>query len=1390
MEQKHYIDFFTVPAKYTANMTQEAINETPETWMDFYPHIKYLDFLNTLFDEQKSVWLTGNYGTGKSNAALVTHKLYMDDPDRVHRWFAEYSNVIPNCSNLEKRLFEARARGTLVVYDYNASGVGPHEEFLVRLEKGILAALGEQNMTVPAKANLDLVLERLRREGEHFFYTRDTMLSDMKSLKGDICSVPQLEEKLRQENMGSTPTHFLEDVQAVFHRDDIYLNINVPTFRAWISAICTANHLSRIIYIFDEFSDFIDANSGTLKTFEEVTEAPANNHFYLVPVTHKELSAFYGENSPGANKAKDRFYFRNLQMPNDIAFRLAAHAMKPLDAEKWDQEKKELWNSVVSVVDQFRDLETSEAYVSRQSFYDILPIHPMAAFLLKFLAESARSNQRSIFEYLKGSADGREFQDFIATGGPAVFHRQFLTVDYLWKYFMEREDSGQSKEIVAIRMEYDRIRAREFGHYSDEQPEIRVLKTVLLFSLLSRLNPNGHDRLRPTVENVELSFRGDGVVMDVLGILRDLAENRHCFSIAGGNIDLYATTVGSDDLEKKKNELSSQFHELLSEKCRAEMEAQTKTVRAKFSSGRFDIRVSDGTHTALTNLNTATREKYSSGLGRDDGSVCLWFVVAKNRTEQMQLQEKEARLLENLRGHRIVMVSFPDITFCEKDIKLWDEYVGLYAQYLLENKIEAKNQIKASFERIEKAWTDRLKASNTTLDIRYYDTAAGAIQAERLTWPQINAFLHRYTKSVLDACPDLLTEQITVFGNKALKAWALAGLRFSASAPQSQLIGSLKSQGISQDDAWFTANPTHLFGKIRALLEKKYANTVGKGGQLSLRKAYLELRRAPYGMRYNGLSAFTLGFCTRWLLEKNCQWTNGQLNRPLDDETLAEIIEATVSEKTGNEKWICRLSKEDKTFAERAGELFGLPPAVGATPNDTLRAISGRVEETSCRVPLWVLAHYIRAVHPEHEPAAIVIDALCTALKISSKGNKEEFNAAISDVGGALLRHSDLIATVASYTKESVYISAFRHYVDSANPELASLAVRVEDLSHGYCDMILNQAVSTTGWLWNPLDISALIAAVHDAYRFMELARRFLGLAGYASYGEILSLLERKMATAGFPLAMVGEKYPAIAKLIEMLQGDRNAHTLLEAMEDGAAVLDALYNDPEKKLALAMIAERLGDGKLDRDDLLDLVTQLPLEPDYHAGLSTEKYLALLRRLLDQNVRNTLIRQIGQEWKRISGFSTFDDWSFDTKLPAWTVLAETSNGRELLQLLRAPQNYSNEALRQAQAELEVLSSVTISRCQTVFLQTVVPEKYRKLKIDLASLLRYLGQQCGSDPNRWPEHPEIGAFIRAQYRDVFAPEVVRNLKDMDAATLKKTLLQLVKTDPDIGLRFLEL
>ena len=75
MNSKHYCDYITVDEEYRPVMDKATINKKVDTWLSFFPHEKYLKFLQKLQAQlnegSKSVWLYGNYGTGKSHAALV-----------------------------------------------------------------------------------------------------------------------------------------------------------------------------------------------------------------------------------------------------------------------------------------------------------------------------------------------------------------------------------------------------------------------------------------------------------------------------------------------------------------------------------------------------------------------------------------------------------------------------------------------------------------------------------------------------------------------------------------------------------------------------------------------------------------------------------------------------------------------------------------------------------------------------------------------------------------------------------------------------------------------------------------------------------------------------------------------------------------------------------------------------------------------------------------------------------------------------------------------------------------------------------------------------------------------------------------------------------------------
>ena len=1385
---RNYSDFFTVAEDYCPVMTREEINKTPDRWLDFYPHIEFEDICKTLLSVlgsgAKSVWITGNYGTGKSNAALVIQKLFMDDEPRVHKWLDEHaSNGLSDRDSLEKTLFDRRKEGTLVVYDFNASGVGADDGLLVRLEKGIIAALQERGMSVPAMSNLNMVVDRVRREGSNFFKTRDSIQSQLAYLDSSIKTVDQLVNAL---NNAATSSKLLDDVEAVLHKDFIYLDFDVPMFRKWIKAVIQANSLQRVVYLFDEFHPFIEANKEQLKTFEDVTESPGVNRFFLVPVTHMEIKAYLAEGSDSAKKANDRFYFRKLQMPNDTAFRLAKHAMMDVKdatlATEWKKEKDELWDSVSSLVNKFNGTDDPD----RDRFYDILPIHPMAAFLLKHLSEQAKSNQRSFFEYLKGGADGTEFQDFIRSGGPRVANKQFLTVDYLWHYFIDRNDLGLDSEIAGIGAFYKQTRDRVFQNQTEDAPELRILKAVLLFCLLDKLAPGGHDRLKPTVENIELSFKGDGTIADPRGIVEEL-EKKHCFSVSNGNISLFTiSTVKPEDIEKYRDK----FHELLHEKAESKLEDHTKNYR-KYNSGRFDIRVSDASHTTLTNINQATRDRYTSKINKDDGSVCLWFVVARDHDEQLQIPQKIDSILRQLNDHRILMFTFPQLSFCHSNKNLWGEYIRQYAQYMTENDTAAKKQIRDALDGIENEWFKELQKNDVVIRVhRYRD---GTIKTSETSWNQFKELITNYVRKMLKFSVDHLGFQDPHFGNSSLQAYAEAGMLFNAtSGPIGQLVATLKKSGVTNDPNWFEKNPDHPLTAIHALFEKKFSNTVSRGGQQSIRVVYLELKRAPYGLRYNALSAFSLGFCLSNILQKNYQWTNGQLTQPLDIQTLKEIIEAVVKDDGGNkmgtkEKLICRLSKEEKKFIEKAPIIFGATPMADTTVESVLSQIQGRVETISAKVPLWVLPEYVRAANdPKADDIETILSDVCTAFTTSSKGKVEERVNAVKDAGEIMIKDPDIVDAIADYIKTENFVSAFEIYVDKENSSLSALAKSIGDVSHGYCVAVLDRCQETAGWLWKQADITREIDDMACEYEVIKLAKPLCGFSEFVPYKSVFAALKTAVtATNHLPKHLIESVYPMLGDFLSSVQSGDSAQHIKLALQQNFEFIKRLFFDHTKSESLLILKSRLNAVSIEDTDLLNILNSM----SGGFGLDETTFMDNLQIKIEEFAKQSVVLKIKGEWTRISGTKTPAEWAMNNGIPARYVLNNHHDTTDLLRAIEQPETFAAAKLANILEILKDVKAASIADCQQALMTDVIPVQYKKFDISLASLLEFLRSQNGNQPNNWSLRPDITEFIKSQYKGTIAPRIKEKLRDRNAEDLKQKLLQLADENPELGLLFWE-
>lgn len=736
------------------------------------------------------------------------------------------------------------------------------------------------------------------------------------------------------------------------------------------------------------------------------------------------------------------------------------------------------------------------------------------------------------------------------------------------------------------------------------------------------------------------------------------------------------------------------------------------------------------------------------------------------------------------------MFTFPGLSFCHSNKNLWNEYIRQYAQYMTENDTTAKNQIRGALDGIENDWFKEIQKNDAVIRVHRYRN--NTIESSDTTWNQFKELITDYVRKTLKYSVDHLGFQDHHFGNSALQSYAKAGITFSGTGPIASLINTLKNNGVTDDENWFVQNPDHPLGAIHALFEKKFANTVGRGGQQSIRVIYIELKRAPYGLRYNALSAFVLGYCLRDILHKNYRWTNGQMSEDLDVDTLAEIIDTVVKDdgnnKIGNkEKEICRLFKAEKEFIKKAPVMFGAVPIANATVESVLSQIQSRVEAESAKVPLWVLPEY---VHAEGDPKANLIEKMlhdiCIAFSTSSKGKVDDRVNAVKDAGNILLSDPDIVGVIAGYIHKENFLRAFEIYVDKVNPALSVLAKQVGDLSRGYCSSILDRCQETAGWLWKQADISREIDDMLCEYEIISLAKPLCGYNDFVPYKNVFDALKHAVTeTNHLPKQLIEAFYPTLVNFLSSLQSTGTSQDIMLALQQNFAFIQRLFFDQTKQESLVILKSKLNDIALEDSDLRSILSEMV------GGFSLDEntFLENVRIKIEEFSKKSVVLKIKSEWARISGTGTPAEWAVNNKMPARYVFGPHSDTTDLLRAVEHPETFAAAKLEDMLEILKGVGPANIVDCQKALMADAIPPQYKKFEIGLASLLEFLRSKYGNQPNNWPLRPDIMEFIKSQYKGTIAPQIKEKLRYKSAEEIKAKLLALADDNPELGLLFWE-
>lgn len=705
-ESDKYVDWFEIDEGYYPEINESSIKDPKNKWQQTFPHGDIVSLLKTLEralsrSDKKSLWIAGAYGTGKSRIIWMMQNLLSCSADEFEAYFDEYENLRREI-DLRGRLRAVRGGKVVTAYRYATGDITSTQKLIFAVFESLTSALrkggykfdgaktlrgGIVKWLESDPANLEMFRAKIRKPEYRM----------SRSLAGR--SAEEIVERLKNPN--AEVSQLVEDILKLGEKEGIRaFNIDMTGLKDWITEVIAVNNLKALVLLWDEFSKFFGNNRNNLDEFQNLAELSNIVPFYLVIATH-EIESLASGDDQAFRIVRDRFITKNVTMPDNIAFELIGHALNVKESAR--EEWRYISAALVERTAASRRAIMKFAKISDESLLTgILPIHPMAAILLKNISTYFASNQRSMFNFIKNSDPSiKAFQEFIATRSPA--EGDLLTIDYLWSFFYESGTDERGGSVgrmnldVTVRAILDTHTFRKGELNPDEEA---VLKTILLLQATSYKGRDDVEIFLPSERNLELAFDGANNFESgrAVNIANDLVRRGILFK-RPGKIPLFAAMSMAGDqaaIEHLKKQIADEANTaaLVEE---ANLLDDMKDSLKPSQKQRYDLRAAVADNFTAT-INRITNE-------RQDYHIKAVVCFARNENEHNKLHNLLAKAITEPR-YRVL--AFIDASANLINVEVFERWVENSAneQYWRGKDNALAEKMKTNAESCLKEWRE------------------------------------------------------------------------------------------------------------------------------------------------------------------------------------------------------------------------------------------------------------------------------------------------------------------------------------------------------------------------------------------------------------------------------------------------------------------------------------------------------------------------------------------------------------------------------------------------------------------------------------------------------------------------------------------------------------
>lgn len=1378
-----YCEYFDVNEKYFPCIDESAIN-SGAAWDTTYPHQTFIDLLNRAEkmlsgNTNRSIWIHGAYGTGKSQCAYTLKKLLEVPETEVRNYWDKFEPLKKNHVLLEK-LIGHKAQGIVTAYRYASGSISTPQQLFFAVQESIKKGLEANEVSYKGENSLkESVIAWLEDPIHNQFM--DALLQKPKWRS--TFSQSSADEIINTLKKSSDVSSLMDDIFSLAAEEGITaLNLSADSLRKWIIDIIDKNNI-KLVLIWDEFSDYFRQNSTSLGEFQKIVSICQEKPFYFVIVTHplSSLAKEYDsrDKTNPWSVVQQRFDKVEITLPDNIAFELIGHAfsVKPAAKANW----KRMTEDLNSYVTNARKAVIKAANINEQNVMrDILPIHPIAALVLKNIASAFQSNQRSMFDFIKTpkDMDVNAFQWFIQNTSP-LSDRPFLTVDMLWDFFYEKGKDYLSSDIRLILDTF-----QQQAQLNDK--EKIVLKTVLIMQSIDQRLGGALPILKPTDQNLSYAFEGDtGELESSCKSIAKALVNKGILienPIANGKKVYSAAVLAGDGakieaFKKEIREKQGTTAKLVSEGA-AVATALSLPPALKL---RYALELDSGKLPVVTMSNF---KKVMDVLKSKDVDWHFYAVLALAKTDE-EAQSFRTLIKKIIADPAYKNIAVIDALSTPLGLEAFEQYVDYSAMsmyYSGNNGQQSKENAKKAKDVLERDWKDQIH--NGQFIVFTYanqdgEKAAGAGAVHTI----MQTIVLKRFKHVQDFTKGLSETQLKLTTPKPVAKYGMGVMEIKGliSGCEKSVLGKFWSKKEYWKDEELAGEHIVI---IKKSVDKMIDDAFKSSGKISIGEIY-DYLETTYGFSVCNLSAFITGFLLKEYSSEPYRSMDAEGHRDsMTPDKLSEMIGNYIG-KNPKATYIVNLTPEEKAFYELTENAWNITANTCSSPQQAGTLVLAKMRGLS--YPVWCL---------EDMDTAGVFDLVKLYIKlVQSKGDKAHDVA--NEIGKiAIQRPSSAQNLKALLTLDNCKKGMHIFLERFENGKLLNVAkeINAEDSVLSDIKKLFDVQYSA---LWIGSTGEDEIRKLITEYEVVKSTNIFLNVnvrskeAAFKAWRETLKFI-------GFSCESIRAKKPALDKFFYNLLRIANYEDMLP--DNMKSFLDEMTNHN------AEIRNVLGNTLAVFIDIyapyLEGFTDTECE-EIKNSITSEMFTisstasnAIVKKAAEDYRKNQVKSQLYKLWSDKSGGSKNPRvWSEKYRTPILccvnaSLYAEAKKAFATLNSSTQSEADIKEALafiKEADFFDEIASADYRDKC---FAKRIIGD-YTSLISDIDAVRDTL-ESTGISAYEWNDNPtimsKVSSMAAAEYNAGGSDKVVDIIEGMNDAELKKWLTDIVRKDMGLGVKII--